>query len=81
MVLATVGAACTVLGLWHFFGWAPGKSLLEGGKIHTCVVCSVSKVYLLVLCERRTATAAATGTKAYQFGGGRSHVQGQSMQF
>ena len=30
MVLAPVGAASTLPGLWHCFGWTPTKGVLEG---------------------------------------------------
>lgn len=30
VVLALVGAACTLPDLWYFFGWIPASALLEG---------------------------------------------------
>ena len=47
MVLAPVGAICTLPGLWHCFEWTPdeGRSTVEhGGGVH-----SVSKVYACLL--------------------------------
>ena len=34
VVLASVGGACTLPGLWHYFGWALSKAVCTGGLVY-----------------------------------------------
>ena len=47
MVLAPIGAACTLLGLWHHFGWAWPKGVFKnaGPQENMRVGSSASKVH------------------------------------
>ena len=58
-VLASVGAACTLPGLWHCFGWAPaGAILAEAGlQENIGVGCAVLARFVQVFPGRRPAAA------------------------
>ena len=80
MTLAPFGVACILLGLWHLFGRALAKSILEGlallrARVHKLGGrgAVVLARFVLVLWSMGIAF---TRTKASLAGEGRSEVQG-----
>lgn len=65
MVLVPVQASCTLLGLWHHFGWAPHSSTLSGEDLQKAGAGGVLLVWFaLVLCRGVPASAVTEASLA-----------------